>query len=85
MPDRTPLYTIMLGTGQHNAWKLLPPGRRYLESFDHYLRVAQESERAGVHGLLLADGLSLDQARQVPRAFEPPYWRRSPSTPAASA
>lgn len=61
----------MLGTGQHNAWKLTPPGRRYLESFDHYLRVAQEAERAGVHGLLLADGLSLDQARQVPRAFEP--------------
>ncbi|MET0453738.1 MAG: NtaA/DmoA family FMN-dependent monooxygenase [Mycobacterium sp.] len=68
---RTPLYTIMLGTGQHNAWKLVPSGRRYLESFDHYLRVAQESERAGVHGLLLADGLSLDEARQVPRGFEP--------------
>jgi FMN-dependent oxidoreductase (nitrilotriacetate monooxygenase family) len=65
-----PLYTIMLGTGQHNAWKLVS-GRRYLESFDHYLRVAQESERAGVHGLLLADGLSMDQARQVPRGFEP--------------
>jgi FMN-dependent oxidoreductase (nitrilotriacetate monooxygenase family) len=68
---RTPLYTIMLGTGQHNAWKLIPPGRRYLESFDHYLRVAQESEQAGVHGLLLADGLSLDGVRQVPRGFEP--------------
>ncbi|MGU3500535.1 NtaA/DmoA family FMN-dependent monooxygenase [Mycobacterium sp. C31M] len=69
--SETPRYTIMLGTGQHNAWKWVPPGRRYLESFDHYLRVAQESERAGVHALLLADGLSLDAARQVPRAFEP--------------
>jgi luciferase-like monooxygenase len=68
---RIPLYTIMLGTGQHNAWKLVTPGQRYLESFNHYLRVAQESERAGLHGLLLADGLSLDQARQVPRGFEP--------------
>ncbi|MDG4667659.1 NtaA/DmoA family FMN-dependent monooxygenase [Mycobacterium sp. 236(2023)] len=69
MPD-TPRYTIMLGTGQRNAWKWLPRGR-HLESFEHYLRVAVEAERAGVHGLLLADGLTLDQARQVPRAFEP--------------
>jgi FMN-dependent oxidoreductase (nitrilotriacetate monooxygenase family) len=61
----------MLGTGQQNAWKLVPRGRQYLQSFDHYLHVARESERAGVHGLLLADGLSLDGLRQVPRGFEP--------------
>jgi FMN-dependent oxidoreductase (nitrilotriacetate monooxygenase family) len=71
MTKRTPQYTIMLGTGQQNAWKRVPRGQGYLQSFEHYLRVAQDSERAGVHGLLLADGLSLDGIRQVPRGFEP--------------
>ncbi len=70
MSTRNARITIMLGTGQQNAWKQAPPGR-YLESFDHYLRVAQEAERAGVHGIFLADSLTRSQLRYVPKAFEP--------------
>ncbi len=70
MSGNTARITIMLGTGQQNAWKLAPAGR-YLESFEHYLRVAQEAERAGVHGIFLADSLTRSQLRYVPRAFEP--------------
>lgn len=36
MTRTPPRYTIMLGAGQHNAWRLLPRGQRHLESFDHY-------------------------------------------------